>query len=50
MKVGTQEARHIQWTKAKYLMMWFNTWEVKLIKLGFAKKLDVDGQVIIPQS
>jgi hypothetical protein len=43
VKVSTQEIRHIQWTKAKYLMMWFNTWEVTLLELGFAEKLDVDG-------
>jgi hypothetical protein len=29
-------------------MMWFNLWEVTLIELGFAKILDIDGQVIIP--
>jgi hypothetical protein len=38
VKVSFQEARHIQWTKAKYLMMWFNMWEVTPIELGFAKK------------
>jgi hypothetical protein len=49
VKVSTQEARCIQWTKAKYLMMWFNAWKVNLIKLGFVKKMDVDGLVISPK-
>ncbi len=48
IKSSTQEARRIQWTKRKYLLMWFNTWEANLIKLGFAKRSDVDGQIEIP--
>jgi hypothetical protein len=35
--LNAQEARRIQWTKRKYLQMWFDTWEANLIKLGFAK-------------
>ena len=43
IKTSTQEARRILWMKAKFLVMWFNTWEVNLIELGFGKKSDVDG-------
>ncbi len=45
IKVSTQEARRILWTNAKFLIMWFNTWEANLIALGFGKKSDVDGHL-----
>ncbi len=48
IKLSTQEARRIQWTKRKYLQIWFNTWEANLIKLGFAKRSEVDGKLEIP--
>ena len=48
IKLSTQEARRIQWTKRKYLQMWFDTWEASLIKLGFAKRSEVDGHIEIP--
>ncbi len=48
IKTSTQEARRILWTKAKFLVMWFNTWEANLIQLGFGKKSDVDGGFEIP--
>jgi hypothetical protein len=48
--VSTQEARHILWTKAKFLIMWFNTWEANLIQLGFEKKSDIEGHLEIPDN
>ena len=34
--MSNQEARRIQWTRAKFLNMWFDTWENNLVTLGFA--------------
>jgi hypothetical protein len=36
----SQEARRIQWTRAKFLTMWFNNWENQLVALGFATRED----------
>jgi hypothetical protein len=35
-KMSNQEARRIQWTRTKFLNMWFDTWEDNLVTLGFA--------------
>ena len=42
-KSEMQEARCIQWTTAKKMMMWFNNWGHDLVELGFATKLNDDG-------
>ena len=47
-KLETQEARRIQWTTAKNLTMWFNNWGHDLVQLGFATKLNDDGDIHIP--
>jgi hypothetical protein len=39
-KIFSQEARRIQWTRAKFMMMWFDNWESQLVPLGFATHKD----------
>ncbi len=39
-KMSNQEARRIDWTRAKFLNMWFNMWENNLVALGFATRED----------
>jgi len=46
--MSNQEARRIQWTQAKFLNMWFNTWEKNLITLGFAMREDGAKGISIP--
>lgn len=46
LKMNSQEARRIQWTKSKYLSMWFDNWGENLVKLGFAEM--IDNNVHIP--
>ena len=46
-KMNSQEARRIQWTKSKYLSMWFDNWGDNLVNLGFAEKNE-NGDIHIP--
>ena len=48
-KLHSMEARRIQWTTAKNLTMWFNNWSHDLVELGFATKLNDDGDINIPE-
>ena len=47
-KEHSAEAQRIQWTTAKNLRMWFNNWAHDLVELGFAIKLNDDGEIHIP--
>jgi hypothetical protein len=47
-KMSNQEARRIQWTRAKFLNMWFDTWENNLVALGFATREDGAKGITIP--
>ena len=47
-KMSNQEARRIQWTRAKFLNMWFDTWENNLVTLGFATREDGAKGITIP--
>ena len=47
-RLEKQEARRIQWTTAKNLTLWFNNWGHDLVQLGFATKLNNDGDIHIP--
>ena len=41
------EHRRIQWTTYNNIKTWFDNWEVKLVELGFAEK--IDGRTVIPE-
>ena len=43
------EDRRIWWTTYKNLCLWFDNWEHDLIKLGFAHRDPITGQVCIPE-
>ena len=45
-KMFSQEARRIQWTRHKYISMWFENWENQLVALGFATR-EHDGSKTI---
>ena len=47
-KMSNQEARRIDWTRAKFLNMWFNMWENNLAALGFATRADGAKGIMIP--
>ena len=47
-KMSNQEARRIQWTRAKFLNMWFDTWENNLVMLNFAMREDGVKGITIP--
>ena len=47
-KMSNQEARRIQWTWAKFLNMWFDTWENNLVALSFATREDGAKGITIP--
>jgi len=49
-KLHSQEARRIQWTTYSNLKMWFDNWGRDLVELGFAIKLNDDGDVHIPDA
>jgi len=47
-KMSNQETRRIQWTRAKFLNMWFDTWENNLVMLNFATREDGAKGITIP--
>jgi hypothetical protein len=48
-KMSNHEVRRIMWTRAKFLTMWFDTWENNLVTLGFATREDgAKGIAIAP--
>ncbi len=44
----SMKARQVQWTTATKLQMWFNNLVNNLVELGFASKLNYDGDIHIP--